>query len=423
MHDIRFIRENPDAFDQAMARRGLPSQSAAILRLDEEKRAQQTQMQELQAKRNALAKAVADAKRGGGDAEAILQESKAVGEQLKAMEQRLQDEEAVKAILEALPNIMQDSVPDGPDESHNRIERTVGEKRSLTFKPKEHVELGEALGMMDFERAVKISGSRFVILRKALARMERALAAFMIDSHVNEFGYEEVMPPYLVRDAAAYGTGQLPKFSEDLFRTTNGYWLIPTSEIPVTNMVADEILEKEKLPLRFCAYSPCFRSEAGAAGKDTKGMIRQHLFTKVELVSITAPEDSKAEHERMLSAAETILKKLDLHYRVVTLCSGDTGFGSSKTYDIEVWLPGQGAYREISSCSNFLDFQARRMKARFKAAGDKNTHFVHTLNGSGLAIGRTMIAIMENYQQEDGSIAVPEVLVPYMGGVKIVTKG
>lgn len=423
MHDIKFIRENPKAFDQALARRGLPPRSAEILKLDEEKRARQTEVQELQAKRNQLAKAVAEAKRSGGDADSIMQESKAVGEKLKTLEEVLQGDDKIVAILETLPNILQDSVPDGPDESHNRLEKTVGEKKTFSFTPKEHIELGESLGMMDFERAVKISGSRFVILRKALARMERALAQFMLDSHVNEFGYEEIVPPYLVRDAAAYGTGQLPKFSEDLFQTTNGYWLIPTAEVPVTNMVADEILDKESLPIRFCAYSPCFRSEAGAAGKDTKGMIRQHQFTKVELVSITTPEQSLEEHERMLSAAENILKKLGLHYRVITLCSGDTGFGSSKTYDLEVWMPGQNAYREISSCSNFMDFQARRMKARFKATGDKATHFVHTLNGSGLAIGRTMIAIMENYQQEDGSIVVPEALVPYMGGIKIVTKG
>lgn len=439
MHDIKFIRENPAAFDQALARRGLPAQSAEILELDKNVRAFLSKAQEIQSTRNSLAKKIGEMMGELNKNKATLSQHEKQQIELQVGEYKVQAEDLkldaeqfardaeemqnqLQKILEIIPNILQDSVPEGADETQNRLEKTIGEKKTFSFTPKEHIELGESLGMMDFERAAKISGARFVILRKALARMERALAQFMLDAHVNEFGYEEIVPPYLVRDAAAYGTGQLPKFSEDLFQTTNGYWLIPTAEVPVTNMVADEILDKEKLPMRFCAYSPCFRSEAGAAGKDTKGMIRQHQFTKVELVSITTPEQSLEEHERMLSAAENILKKLGLHYRVITLCSGDTGFGSSKTYDIEVWMPGQNAYREISSCSNFMDFQARRMKARFKAAGEKTTHFVHTLNGSGLAIGRTMIAIMENYQQEDGSIQVPEALVAYMGGLKTVTK-
>lgn len=426
MHDIRFIRENPEAFDQGLQRRGLKPQSKEILDLDQVWRSSTAKLQELQSTRNDVSKRIGQAKAKKDEAEAqrLMAEVARLKDEIPAMELRVREtEEALNEVLSTIPNLPATDVPDGPDETANKEVRRHGTPRPLNFEAKQHFDLGEALKLMDFEGASKMSGARFVLLKGQLARLERALANFMLDLHTGTYGYQEVVPPFLVRDQAMYGTAQLPKFREEQFGTTNGYWLIPTSEVPVTNIVADEILEKEKLPMRFCAYSPCFRSEAGAAGKDTKGMIRQHQFTKVELVSITAPEDSKDEHERMLSAAETILKKLGLHYRVMTLCSGDTGFGSTKTYDIEVWLPGQNAYREISSCSNFMDFQARRMKARFKAAGDKNTHFVHTLNGSGLAIGRTMIAIMENYQQEDGSIKVPEALVPYLDGLKIVTKG
>jgi seryl-tRNA synthetase len=418
MHDIKWIRENPEAFDAALKKRGLAPMSAELMALDEERRASITRMQELQARRNELAKQAGQAKAKGQDAEPLFAESREVGAQLKAMEEALAGDDPLKAKLEAIPNVLDEDVPVGGDESGNVEVKREGQKPSLSFAAKEHFDLGEALGQMDFETAAKMSGARFVLLSGALARMERALASFMLDNHTLEWGYTEVVPPYMVRDNAAYGTGQLPKFAEDLFQTTNGYFLIPTAEIPVTNIVADCIIETDDLPRRYVAYTPCFRSEAGSAGRDTRGMIRQHQFSKVELVSIVPPEISKDEHERMLSAAESILKKLGLHYRVMLLCSGDTGFGSQKTYDIEVWLPGQNAYREISSCSNFGAFQARRMKARYRPIkGEKRTEFVHTLNGSGLAIGRTMIAILENYQQADGSIAIPEALVPYMGGM------
>jgi seryl-tRNA synthetase len=418
MHDIKWIRENPEAFDAALKKRGLAPMSAEILVLDEERRAAMTKTQELQARRNELAKQAGQAKAKGQDAEPLFAESREVGAQLKAMEEALAGDDPLKVKLEAIPNVLDEDVPVGADESGNVEVKHEGQKRTLTFAAKEHFDLGEALGQMDFETAAKMSGARFVLLSGALARMERALASFMLDQHTQKFGYTEIVPPYMVRDNAAYGTGQLPKFEEDLFKTTNGYYLIPTAEIPLTNIVADDILEAEELPRRYTAYTPCFRSEAGSAGRDTRGMIRQHQFSKVELVSIVPPEMAKAEHERMLSAAENILQKLGLHYRVMLLCSGDTGFGAQKTYDIEVWLPGQGAYREISSCSNFGAFQARRMKARYRPVkGEKRTEFVHTLNGSGLAIGRTMVAILENYQQEDGSITIPEALVPYMGGM------
>ena len=421
MHDIQFIRQHPEAFDKAMARRGLGAQSPAILELDTSRRALLTEQGELQAQRNALAKEVGMKKKAGEDADALMAESKAINERIKELDDALvSKQESLDDILLCLPNIMLDDVPDGADEDANVFKHEHGSKPTMDFTPKQHFELGEALGMMDFDRAAKMSGARFVVLRGALAKMERALAQFMLDSHSNGFDYEEVVPPLLVRDNALLGTGQLPKFAEDSYQTTQGHWLIPTAEVPLTNMVAGSILQEADLPMRLCAYSQCFRSEAGSAGRDTRGMIRQHQFSKVELVSIVKPEDSDAELERKLAAAETILQKLGLHYRVMTLCSGDTGFGAQKTYDIEVWLPGQDAYREISSCSNCGAFQARRMKARFKRDGQKQAESLHTLNGSGLAIGRTMVALLENYQQADGSILIPEALQSYMGGLKHV---
>jgi seryl-tRNA synthetase len=419
MHDIKFIRQNPDAFDAAMARRSLPPQSPQILKLDEEKRARQTELQELLKQRNEVAAKIGQAKAKGEDAAPIMEEAAKLKATVAQMETQLAERGELESLLETLPNLPADDVPQGKDEKDNKKVREWGAPREFSFKPKEHFELGEKLGMMDFESAAKISGARFVVLKGALARMERALASLFLDMNLDA-GYTEIVPPFLVRDNAMYGTGQLPKFEVDLFKTTNDFYLVPTAEVPLTNLVADQILDEEKLPLRFTAYTPCFRSEAGAAGKDTRGMIRQHQFSKVEMVSITHPDQSKQEHERMTSQAEAILQKLGLPYRTMLLCTGDMGFSAEKTYDIEVWLPGQGAYREISSCSNCGAFQARRMKARFKPKGGKGTEFVHTLNGSGLPIGRTLIAIMENYQQEDGSIAIPDALQPYMGGAKTI---
>lgn len=420
MHDIKFIRQNPEAFDAALLRRGLEPLSAEILKLDEKKRAEQTALQDLLAKKNGFAKAVGEAKRKGEDASVIMDEAKAVGEQIAKLEGELAGRGALEEMLETLPNLPALDVPLGDDETGNLQVRVVGEKPKMDFAPKAHDELGVALKLMDFDAAAKLSGARFVVLKGALAKMERALASFMLDIHTNEFGYVEHNPPFMVKDAAMYGTGQLPKFAEDLFRTENGFWLIPTAEVPLTNLYADTIIDAEQLPIRMTAYTPCFRSEAGAAGRDTRGMVRQHQFSKVELVSIVAAENSDAEHERMTACAEEILKRLGLHYRVMLLCTGDMGFCSQKTYDIEVWLPEQNTFREISSCSNCGAFQARRMKARSKAKGAKETEFVHTLNGSGLAIGRTMVAILENYQQADGSIVVPEALRPYMGGLEVI---
>ncbi|WP_334128970.1 serine--tRNA ligase [Sneathiella sp.] len=418
MLDLKWIRENPQEFDAAMARRGLSSQSDALLNLDAERRKVQTEMQEVQSRRNAAAKEIGKAKATGGDADALIAEVadlKGAAQELEARERAMQAD--LETLLSGLPNILDPEVPDGEDETGNVELRRVGEIPSFDFTPKEHYELGEALGMMDFETAAKLSGSRFVVTSGKIARLERAIAAFMLDVHTLEKGYLEVSPPVMVRGSALFGTGQLPKFEEDLYKVGEGQYLIPTAEVPLTNLVADSILSEADLPKRFTAHTLCFRSEAGSAGKDTAGMLRQHQFTKVEMVSITTPEQSKAEHERMTACAEDILKRLGLPYRVVVLCSGDTGFGAQKTYDIEVWLPGQNCYREISSCSNCGDFQARRMKARFRPEGEKATAFVHTLNGSGLAVGRTLIAVMENYQQADGSIRIPEALVPYMGGV------
>ena len=419
MHDQKWIRENPEGFDQALAKRHLAPLSSKILALDEEYRAALTQAQTGQSRRNALSKEIGMVKSKGGNADDMMKEVGELKESVPLLEQK-SDEllGQLQAILEVIPNLLADDVVKGKDENDNVVTRTFGEPTKFDFAPKAHDDLGEELGLMDFEHAAQMSGARFVILKGALSRLERALASFMLDTHREEFGYTEMQPPFLVRSNAMYGTGQLPKFAEDLFRTTNDYWLIPTAEVSLTNIVADQILDEEKLPLRMTAYTPCFRSEAGSAGRDTKGMLRQHQFTKVELVSIVKPEESVAEHERMTKAAENILQKLKLPYRVMMLCSGDTGFSARKTYDIEVWLPSQNMYREISSCSNCGDFQARRMKARYKSAATKTNEFVHTLNGSGLAVGRTLVAVLENYQQKDGSIIVPQVLRPYLGGLE-----
>jgi seryl-tRNA synthetase len=421
MHDLRTIRDDPQRFDAGLRKRGLAVQSLEILALDTARRAAQTRLQELQAKRNEASKQVGAAKSKGQDASTLMDE---VAQLKTEMEQAEADEKAeaekLDRLLAAIPNLPAPDVPEGADSEANVEIRRQGNPRNFSFAPKQHFEIGETLRQMDFDAASKLSGARFVVLKHHLARMERALAAFMLDIHTREFGYTEILPPFLVRDAAVYGTGQLPKFAADLFHTEEGFWLIPTSEVPLTNLVADSIVDEDKLPLRFTAHTPCFRSEAGAAGRDTRGMIRVHQFSKVELVSIAHPDRSSEEHERMTSCAEEILKRLGLSYRVVTLCTGDMGFSAQKTYDIEVWLPGQQAYREISSCSNCGEFQARRMKARMRKAGEKGTRFVHTLNGSGLAVGRTMVAVLENYQEADGSVPLPEVLVPYMGGVKVI---
>jgi seryl-tRNA synthetase len=418
MIDLRWLRENPDGFDAALRRRGLPPAAASVLALDEERRAVETRLQEEQALRNRLSREVGEAKRARDETRAalLMDQVASLKDGLKEAEERQRELQAkLDLILATLPNVLADEVPDGPDETHNRVERTVGEPRSFEFQPLQHDELGAPLGL-DLAAGAKLSGARFVVLRGALARLERALGNFMLDLHTGEHGYRETAVPFLVRDQALFGTGQLPKFADDLFRTTADLWLIPTAEIPLTNIVAGEILEEQRLPLRLTSLTACFRSEAGAAGRDTRGMIRQHQFSKVELVSITTPEQSAAEHERMTGCAEEVLRRLELPYRVVTLASGDTGFLSRKTYDIEVWLPGQGCYREISSCSIFGDFQARRMNARYRPREGKGTRFVHTLNGSGLAVGRTLIAILENFQEPDGSVLIPPRLRPYMQG-------
>ncbi len=421
MFDVKWIRENPDAFDRGLARRGLGARAAEILALEAKWRAAETSAQEALARRNRFAKETGAAKAQGRDIAELLNRVAIDKDVQAATEQdaaRLRRE--IDDLLAGLPNIPADDVPDGKDEHGNQLVRSHGTPPSFGFSAKEHFVLGEALGLMDFARAGKLSGARFVVLKGQLARLERAIGQFMIDLQTNEFGYTEISPPLMVRDEAAFGTGSLPRFGDDLFRTTTGLWLIPTAEVPLTNLVADEILDESDLPLRFTAWTPCFRSEAGAAGKDTRGMIRQHQFEKVELVSIAHPDASAAEHERMTACAEAVLKGLGLAYRVMLLCGGDMGFASRKTYDIEVWLPGQQTYREISSCSNCGDFQARRMKARFRSKGEKGTRFVHTLNGSGLAVGRTLVAVLENYQQGNGSILVPEALRPYMGGLEVI---
>ena len=422
MFDIKWIRDNAQEFDNAMARRGLGPQSAGLIELDEKRRQLQTEAQEIQAERNKLSKEIGALKAKGEDAGDLIakvsQSKDAEAEAEKAAEAALA---ALNEAMAELPNRPADDVPDGADEAANEEIRTWGDKPTFDFEAKEHFDIGEALGLMDFETAARMSGARFVLLSGALAHMERALANFMLDLHTEEHGLTEVNPPALVNDSAVFGTGQLPKFGGDLFKTEDGLWLIPTAEVPLTNIVAGTIVETDTLPRRYAAMTWCFRSEAGAAGKDTRGMIRQHQFTKVEMVTISSPETSNDELERMTNCAEEVLKRLNLTYRTVVLSTGDLGFGARKTYDIEVWLPGQDRYREISSCSNCGDFQARRMNARFKSKGEKGTQFVHTLNGSGLAVGRTLIAILENCQQADGSVVVPDALRPYMGGLEAIT--
>jgi seryl-tRNA synthetase len=475
MHDIKWIRDNPDAFDAALKRRGLEPQSSSLLAIDEKRRAAIMASEQALARRNSASKEIGDAKKAKDDARASklmaeVAELKTTLPQLEAAAKAA--DEKLAAALAGIPNLPLDEVPDGVDE-HSNVQRHVfGAVRNYAFTPKPHDDLGHALGSMDFETAAKLSGARFVVLKKGLARLERAIGQFMLDLHTNEHGYTEVNPPLLVRDHVMFGTGQLPKFSNDQFRVEteevqrkhayanfeldraailefvekygieaarkekmevgefvyrqnpDRLWLIPTAEVPLTNLVRESIVDEKELPMRLTALTPCFRAEAGAAGRDTRGMIRQHQFTKVELVSITTPETSKDEHERMLACAEEVLRQLDLHYRVMTLCAGDMGFSAQKTYDIEVWMPGQGdggAYREISSCSVCGDFQARRMDARYRGL-DGKPRFVHTLNGSGTAVGRALIAVMETYQQEDGSIAIPDVLQPYMGGLKVIGK-
>jgi seryl-tRNA synthetase len=475
MHDIKSIRDNPAAFDVALKRRGLEPMAALLLAIDEKRRAAILKSEQAQARRNSASKEIGEAKKARDDARAAplmaeVAELKTTMPQLE-LAAKAADEDLARE-LAAIPNLPLDEVPDGVDE-HGNVQRHIfGTARNYSFAPKPHDDLGGALGFMDFEVAAKLSGARFVVLRKGLARLERAIGQFMLDLHTNEHGYTEINPPLLVRDEVMFGTGQLWKFRDDQFQTftdedrwrmlddyaksamremvkiaeaegieaaklaieapvlrRNAFiperrWLIPTAEVPLTNLVRESILDEKELPMRLTALTPCFRAEAGAAGRDTRGMIRQHQFTKVELVSITTPETSRDEHERMLACAEEVLRQLDLHYRVMTLCAGDMGFSAQKTYDIEVWMPGQGeggAFREISSCSVCGDFQARRMDARYRGP-DGKPRFVHTLNGSGTAVGRALIAVMETYQQEDGSIAVPDVLQPYMGGLKVVEK-
>ena len=421
MFDLKWIRDNPESYERGLARRGLTGAAAELLALDRQWREAQTEAEQLQAERNRLAKEIGAAKAQGRDAADMLRrvaESKDRQAALEARAGALKLE--LDRLLAALPNLPADDVPDGFDETHNKLVRQHGTPPAFAFPVKDHAAIGEALGMMDFETAGKLSGARFVVLSGALARLERALAQFMLDLHTRDYGYREVSPPLLVRDETMFGTGQLPKFAEDQFKTTQGLWLIPTAEVPLTNLFGDQILDEATLPARVTAWTPCFRAEAGAAGKDTRGMIRQHQFSKVELVSIAHPDRSEAEHERMTACAEEVLKRLGLAYRVMLLCAGDMGFSARKTYDIEVWLPGQSAYREISSCSDCGDFQARRMKARFRPKDGKGTRFVHTLNGSALAVGRTLIAVLENYQQGNGSVAVPDALKPYMGGLEVI---
>ncbi len=427
MHDIKFIRENPEAFDAAQARRGNGLTASQLLETDSAVRAVLPKLEAAQAQANSFAKQIGAAI-AQGDQDTANRLKAAVADskveipqfnmQLKALNEQL------NSLLSSIPNLAHPSVPDGKDETDNAVVHTHGNIRNFAFTPREHFDIGAALGL-DFETAQKVSGARFAYLRGGVARLARALGQFMLDLHTTEFGYQEVAPPLLVRDEAFYGTGQLPKFADDSFQTTDGRWLIPTAEVSLTNIVNGDILAGTTLPLRFTALTPCFRSEAGAAGKDTRGLIRQHQFDKVELVSITRPEDSDAEHERMTACAEAVLERLELPYRRMLLCTGDMGFSAQKTFDLEVWLPGQGRYREISSCSNCGDFQARRMNTRYRPAkelgGEKGTRFVHTLNGSGLAVGRALVAVIENYQEKDGSVTIPSALLPYMGGVERLT--
>ena len=419
MFDVKAIRDDPAAFDRGWALRGLAPQSPAILEADQRLRAAQTAFQAAQSRRNEASKLIGAAKAKKEEARAaeLMAEVETLkGEITAQAEGEAEAAQALHALLSTIPNVPAAEVPEGADEHGNVETRRWGQPRAIA-KPQDHVALGEALGGMDFEAASRMSGARFVVLKGQIARLERALGQFMLDLQTSEHGYQEVSPPLLVRDQALFGTGQLPKFEEDLFKTTHGHFLIPTAEVSLTNLVREQIVAEEELPLRLTALTYCFRSEAGASGRDTRGMIRQHQFTKCELVSITAPEQSEAEHERMVDCAETVLKKLELPFRTMLLCTGDMGFTARKTYDLEVWLPSQDTYREISSCSNCGDFQARRMDARIKKAGEKGTRFPHTLNGSGLAVGRTLVAVLENYQDEGGRIAIPEVLQPYMGGI------
>ncbi|WP_426238314.1 serine--tRNA ligase [Pararhizobium sp. DWP1-1-3] len=425
MLDIKWIRDNAEALDAALAKRGAEPLSAALISLDEKRRFLVQSLQDMQSRRNAASKEIgaAMAQKNSDLADKLKAEVAELKTTMPALEEenRLTDAALIEA-LSSIPNIPLDDVPVGSDEHGNVVKHSHGQKPGWNHKPKEHFEIGEELGWLDFEGAAKIAGSRFTIVKGQLARLERALGQFMLDLHTSEHGYLEVQPPLMTRDEAMYGTGQLPKFSEDLFKTTDGRWLIPTAEVPLTNMVREQILDADTLPLRFTALTPCFRSEAGSAGRDTRGMLRQHQFNKVELVSITDAESSIDEHERMTACAEEVLKRLGLHYRVMTLCTGDMGFGARKTYDLEVWLPGQDAYREISSCSVCGDFQARRMNTRYRVKDDKALKFVHTLNGSGTAVGRALIAVIENYLNEDGSVTIPDVLLPYMGGLTKIEK-
>ncbi len=425
MLDIKWIRANPDAFDQALKTRGVEPAAARLIELDDARRAHVARLQEAQERRNSASKEIGKAKASGDEekAKALIDEIA----ELKAFVQGGEEEErqldgALRAALEVIPNLPLEEVPVGADEADNVVHHFHGEKPSFDFEPKEHFEIEGLKNAFDFDRAGKIAGARFAVLRGELAALERALGQFMVNLQTTENGYEEVSPPLLVRDEPLYGTAQLPKFAEDLFHTTDGRWLIPTAEVPLTNLVREEILDEADLPMRVTGLTYCFRSEAGAAGRDVRGILRQHQFQKCELVSITRPEDSLDELERMLGCAEEVLKRLGLHYRVVTLCTGDMGFGARKTYDIEVWLPGQESYREISSCSVCGDFQARRMNARYRPAGEKGVQFVHTLNGSGLAVGRALIAVVENYQNADGSVTIPPVLRPLMGGREVIGK-
>lgn len=425
MLDIKWIRDNAKALDAALAKRGAEPLAASLIALDEKRRSVVQSLQDMQARRNAASKEIGAAM-GKKDME-LAEKLKAEIAHFKDIMPTAEEEERQLTAeltdqLSRIPNIPLDDVPVGKDEHDNVVKRVVGEKPGWNHAAKEHYELGEALGYMDFERAAKLSGSRFTVLTGPLARLERAIGQFMLDLHTSEHGYTEVSSPLMVKDEAMYGTGQLPKFAEDLFKTTDGRWLIPTAEVTLTNLVSGEILEQDKLPLRFTALTPSFRSEAGSAGRDTRGMLRQHQFWKCELVSITDADSAIDEHERMTACAEEVLKRLGLHFRTMTLCTGDMGFGARKTYDLEVWLPGQNTYREISSCSVCGDFQGRRMNARYRGKDGKGTTFVHTLNGSGTAVGRALIAVMENYQNDDGSITVPDVLLPYMGGLKKIEK-
>ncbi|MBB2168587.1 serine--tRNA ligase [Gluconacetobacter aggeris] len=422
MHDLRALRADPEAFDVALTRRGDAPVAAHVVRLDEDRRAAVTALQDRQARRKSLSKEIGTLRRTGANSAALEEEAVALRAEIEQLEAVVRDRDAeIRDLLVTLPNRLDEAVPDGADEAANVVVHQVGERPNFAFAPREHFALGEALGQMDFETASKLSGARFVVLRGALARMERALGQFMLDLHAQEHGYTETAVPVLVNEAAMFGTDKLPKFADQSFRTEDGRWLVPTAEVPLTASVAGDILPASALPRRMVALSSCFRSEAGASGRDTRGMLRQHQFQKVEMVSVTRPEDSDAELERMTRCAETVLERLGIPYRRMLLCAGDTGFGAAKTFDLEAWLPGQDAWREISSCSTTRDFQARRMNARFRPAEGEAPEFVHTLNGSGLAVGRTLIAVMENYQNEDGSITVPEVLRPYMGGLAVIT--